>query len=130
LTCFGANLNPSDIVWIVNSNSSSIRKKVIYSDNTYIGDASRKYSIEIINSIGSNVSNLPEVFNMLQTSLIIYDINHQDILNSYECVCNIYKKCSNANHAMDNSSLVLIKSINNSKYILRIIQIYHVIILV
>ncbi len=113
MTCIGTNLNPSDVVWIVNSFSSSISKKVIYSDNTYIGDSARKYSIEIINSIGSNASNLPGVFNMLQTSLIVYDINQQDVLNSYECVCNIYKKCSNTNHAMDNSSLVLIKPINS-----------------
>ena len=118
MTCIGTNLNPSDIVWIVNSNSNPIgAKKVIYSDNIYIGDSARKYSIEIINSIGSNTSNIPGVFNMLQTSLTIYDINQQDILNTYECVCNIYKKCSNANHAMDNSSLVLMK-LTNCRFIL------------
>ncbi len=113
LTCVGTNLNPSDIVWIVSVPSYPIAmQKVIYSDSTYIGDSSRKYSIEITNIVSKielNISNETDkvVQNRLNTSLIIHDIQEQDFMYGYECVCNIYKKCSNTNHAMANASLFL-----------------------
>lgn len=99
LTCYGTYLHISDLVWIVSSISNPLDQRVIYSDNSYIGSSSRKYSID--------TSLLTD--NSLSSTLTILNVNEFDALNSYECVCNIYKRCSNANHAKAKANIVLLK---------------------
>ncbi len=54
----------------------------------------------------------------LNVSLVLFNIQEADIFYGYECVCNIYKRCSTSNHAKANASLVAIKiTTSNSKII-------------
>ncbi|CAF0726651.1 unnamed protein product [Brachionus calyciflorus] len=99
MTCIGENLSPADIVWIVYSINNPSEQRVIFSDSIYVGNSSRKYSIET------------ELMNdkLLATSLSIYNVQENDELFGYQCVCNIYKKCSMTNHAKSNASIVAIR---------------------
>lgn len=99
ITCLGTNMTPADIVWIVYMLNNPTTQQVIFSDNNYIGNSSRKYSIE-----SKQLSDT-----VLSSSLTIFNIQPSDILKGYECVCNIYKKCSNTNHAFANTSLVQVE---------------------
>lgn len=99
MTCIGENLGPGDIVWIVYAIKNPLEQRVIFSDNSYLGNSSRKFSIET------------ELLDdkKLAASLTIYNIDENDELNGYQCVCNIYKKCSNTNHAKANASIITIR---------------------
>lgn len=99
MTCKGQNLGPADIVWIVYSIKNPLEKHVIFSDNIYIGNSSRKYSIET------------ELISekLLATSLRIYNVEEDDEKFGYQCVCNIYRRCSTANHAKSNASIVTVQ---------------------
>lgn len=96
MTCIGINISPPDIVWIVYTVANPFDQRVIYSDSNYIGNSSRKYSIE--SEIISE--------SLIGTSLTIYDVQESDELYGYQCVCNIYKRCSNTNHAKANATIV------------------------
>lgn len=106
LTCQGSNLSPADVVWIVYLISDPLHQRVVYSESTYIGNSSRKYSIE---SELISESTQPST----RTSLTIYDVQDLDVLYGYQCVCNIYKRCSNTNHAKANSTLIAISLSTN-----------------
>lgn len=99
MTCKGYNLSPADIVWIVYSIKNPFEQRVIFSDNIYIGNSSRKYSIET------------ELISeqQLATSLSIHNVVESDEIFGYQCVCNIYKRCSTTNHAKANASIVAIR---------------------
>ncbi|RNA22161.1 hypothetical protein BpHYR1_014929, partial [Brachionus plicatilis] len=105
MTCKGQNLSPADIVWIVYSIKSPFEQRVIFSDNIYIGNSSRKYSIET-----ELISD-----DFLTTSLNIHNVDKNDELFGYQCVCNIYKRCSTTNHAKANASIVAVMLTTPSK---------------
>lgn len=106
LTCIGNYLSVGDVVWIVKSLENPLNQRVIYSDNSYIGSSSRKYSVD--SSILAD--------NSILSSLTILNLNELDSLYSYECVCNIYKRCSNTNHAKADATLVVLSQTTTSKF--------------
>ena len=104
LTCLGSNLGISDIVWIKYLLSNPEDKKVIYTDGNYIDEElAKKYSVDT----------QPEKHNNLVSTLTLFNIQETDILNGYECVCNIYKRCTNSNQAKANTSIIKIKLITS-----------------
>ncbi len=104
ITCVGTNMSPSDIVWIIYSLDKPSSQKVIYSDSIYLGDSSKKYLVESLQAIDAKTG-----LTTLTSHLNIMNIDEQDMANGYECVCNIYKRCINTNHAKANATLSLLQ---------------------
>ena len=108
LTCLGSNLGTSDIVWMKYSLSNPEDKKVIYSDGNYIDEElAKKYSVD----------SRPDKHNSLVSTLTLFNIQETDILNGYECVCNIYKRCTNSNQAKANTSIIKIKMMTSLAFL-------------
>jgi len=104
ITCVGTNMNPSDIVWIIYSLDKPSSQKVIYSDSIYLGDSSKKYLVESLQAIDAGTG-----LTTLTSHLNIMNVDEKDLSNGYECVCNIYKRCINTNHAKANATLSLLQ---------------------
>ena len=132
LTCFGQNLNITDIVWIKYLISNPSSKLVIYSDNSYMlrEENDQELQLKAIQSYfySNNLNLSNDTFvslasknlkyyvesshgynRTLNASLVIFNIQEADTFYGYECVCNIYKRCSTSNHAKANASLIAIK---------------------
>jgi hypothetical protein len=91
ITCRGYNLKSVDIVWLTYLTTNFNSEKAIYSDNKYLGNSANKYFI--------NITQLPN--DTLASSLTVFNVQQQDFNLAYRCECNIYKRCSNTNHARD-----------------------------
>jgi hypothetical protein len=90
-------------------------QKVIYSDSIYLGDSSKKYLVESLQAIDAQTG-----LTTLTSHLNIMNIDEQDMSNGYECVCNIYKRCINTNHAKANATLTLLELTTGIKNLIKI----------
>ena len=126
LTCIGENLNLTDIVWIKYLISNPMTQRVIFSDNDYMlyehnnNDESQQRAVQSYfqhkgssetthKSLKYFVESTPNFNGSINVSLILFNIQESDIFYGYECVCNIYKRCSSSNHAKANTTLIAIK---------------------
>ena len=71
------------------------------SNKTFTNVANKNLKYYVESSHGHNRT--------LNVSLVLFNIEESDVYYGYECVCNIYKRCSTSNHAKANATLIAIK---------------------
>lgn len=96
---------PIDVVWLrFLPNDTNNTNYVIYSDyRLKRGEDALKYSIlnEIIN------------LNDVRSTLQILNLTYDDQSFVYQCQCNVYRRCVNANYVNANTTIVVFNHLNN-----------------
>ena len=100
LTCVGQPLNDIDIVWIRYLIDSPSNLSVIYSDLRYVSTRLLP-KFNVVNKLSDD--------DTVSSTLTITNVQSEDFLYGYECLCNIYRTCSSANRAYVNMTLTFIE---------------------